>query len=138
MKKMRVVLTFPEDTVEEPITYNLITEYGVHINILRASINPGKQGKMIVELGGEESQLSGGLKYLEEHGVQMEPLAQEIQHLTDRCASCTSCVPHCPTQALDVDRQTWTVSFDAEKCIVCLSCIEVCIYKAMTIKEMSA
>lgn len=138
MKKMRVVLTFPEDTVEEPITYNLITEYGVHINILRASINPGKQGKMIVELGGEESQLSGGLKYLEEHGVQMEPLAQEIQHLTDRCASCTSCVPHCPTQALDVDRQTWTVSFDAEKCIVCLSCIEVCIYKAMTVKEMSA
>lgn len=138
MKKMKVVLTFPEDTVEEPITYNLITNYGIRINILRASINPGKQGKMIVELGGEESQLSEGLNYLEANGVQMEPLAKEIQHLTDRCASCTSCVPHCPTQALDVDRQTWTVSFDAEKCIVCLSCIEVCIYQAMTVKEMSA
>lgn len=135
MKRMKVVLNFPEDIVEDPITYNLISDYSIQVNILRASISPGKQGMMVVELGGEENQISQGLDYLERVGVQVEPLAQEIRHLEDRCTSCTSCVPHCPTQALDVDRQSWHVTFEPEKCIICLSCLETCIYRAMSVKE---
>ena len=135
MKQMKVVLNFPEHIVEEPITYHLITDYGVHVNILRASIDPGKQGKMVVELGGEDSQVSRGLNYLERVGVKVESLAQEIRHMEDNCTGCTACVPHCPTQALEVDRQSWRVSFNPEKCILCLSCVEVCIYRAMAVKE---
>ena len=135
MKQMKVVLNFPENIVEDPITYHLITDYGIHVNILRASIDPGKQGRMVVELGGEENQVSRGLNYLERVGVQVESLAQEIRHLEDRCTACTACVPHCPTQALEVDRQSWYVSFNPEKCILCLSCLEVCIYGAMSVKE---
>ena len=135
---MKLVLIFPETIVEEPITYDLISDYGIRVNILRASIDPGKQGRMVVELSGEEIPLSQGLNYLERVGVQVTPLAQEIRHLEDRCASCTSCVPHCPTQALDVDRKSWNVSFDPEKCIVCLSCLETCIYHAMLVEEQFA
>jgi len=47
--------------------------------------------------------------------------------------SCTACVPICPTGALDVDRESWTVSFHAEKCVVCLSCVDVCIYNAVEV-----
>ncbi|MBW1827178.1 MAG: 4Fe-4S binding protein [Deltaproteobacteria bacterium] len=36
---------------------------------------------------------------------------------------------------LDVDRESWKVSFDPEKCIVCLSCLETCIYQAMSVEE---
>ena len=72
MKRMKVVLHFPEDIVEDPITYNLISDYGVQVNILRASINPGKQGMMVVELSAEENRLSRGLNYLERVGVQVE------------------------------------------------------------------
>ncbi len=103
MKQMKKVLSFPEDITEEPIIYHLIVDYGVRVNILRASINPGKQGRMFVEIAGEDSQVSLGLNYLERVGVQVEPLAEEIVHLTDQCTSCTSCVPHCPTQGLVVD-----------------------------------
>lgn len=133
MKRMKVVLNFPETVVEEPVTYHLIVDHGVKVNILRASIDPGKQGKMVVELGGEKNQISSGLNYLERVGVQVESLAQEIRHLEDRCTGCTACVPHCPTRALDVDRQSWQVSFDPEKCILCLSCLETCIYGAMSV-----
>ena len=135
MKQMKVVLNFPEHIVEEPITYHLIVDYGVQVNILRASIDPGKQGMMVVEITGEENQVSLGLNYLEEVGVQVDSLAEEIQHIEDRCVSCTSCVPHCPTQALAVDRQSWYVSFDSQKCILCLSCLETCIYSAISVKE---
>jgi len=136
MKRMRLVLNFSEDLIEEPITYHLIADYGVQVTILRASINTGQHGRMFVELSGEESQISQGINYLERAGVEIDSLGKEIQHLTDRCTSCTSCIPHCPTQALVVDRDTWEVSFDPEKCIVCLSCIEVCIYRAMTADDI--
>ena len=46
MKQMKLVFIFPENIVEEPVTYHLIADYGVRVNILRASINPGKQGRM--------------------------------------------------------------------------------------------
>jgi ferredoxin len=103
------------------------------VNILRASIDPGKQGRMVVELSGEESQLSLAFNYLEKLGVSIEPLSQEIQHLQERCTGCTACVPICPTGALDVDRKSWKVSYDPEKCVVCLSCLDVCIYKAVEV-----
>jgi ferredoxin len=135
MKQTKLVLIFPETIVEEPITYHLISDYGIRVNILRASIDPGKQGRMVVELSGEENQISQGLNYLENVGVQVSLLAQKIQHLEDRCTGCTACVPHCPTRALDVDRESWKVSFNPEKCIVCLSCLETCIYQAMSMEE---
>ncbi len=134
MKQMRVVLRFPDSIVEEPVTYHLIADCHVRVNILRASIDPGKQGMMVVELSGEKRQLNKGLKYLSDVGVQVDSLAKEIQHLEDHCTSCTACIPHCPTCALDVDRKTWKVSFDPGKCIVCLSCLDVCIYQAMSMK----
>jgi NAD-dependent dihydropyrimidine dehydrogenase PreA subunit len=138
MKQMKLVFIFPENIVEEPITYNLISDYGVRVNILRAIIDPGKQGQMVVELSGEEIQISQALNYLESVGVLVTSLAQKVQHLEDRCTGCTSCVPHCPTQALDVDRESWNVSYDPEKCIVCFSCLETCIYNAMSVEEQLA
>jgi ferredoxin len=133
MKKTRVVLSFPPSNVEEPITYRLIKDYDLVVNILRASIDPGKQGRMVVELSGEESQLSLAFNYLDKLGVNIEPLSQEIQHLEERCTGCTACVPICPTGALDVNRESWKVSYDPEKCVVCFSCVDVCIYKAVEV-----
>jgi ABC-type methionine transport system ATPase subunit len=84
MKKTRMVFSFPPSKVEEPITYHLVKDYGLMVNILRAAIDPHKQGWMVVELSGEENQLSQGLNYLETAGVRVEPLTQEIQQLEDR------------------------------------------------------
>lgn len=135
MKKTKVVLSFPLDKVEEPITYHLIKDYDLMVNILRATIDPRKhkQGMMVVELSGENSRLSQGINYLENSGVGVEPLAREIQHIEERCMSCTACVPICPSGALDVDRESWIVSFNPDKCVMCLSCVDVCIYKAVEI-----
>jgi len=131
MKKQKVVLSFPPEKVEDPITYHLIKDYDLMVSILRATIDPGKQGLMVVELSGANSQISHGINYLESVGVGVEPLTQEIQHLEERCFSCTACVPICPTSALDVDRESWVVSFNPDKCVVCLSCVDVCVYKAV-------
>jgi Fe-S-cluster-containing dehydrogenase component len=133
MKKTRVVLSFPPSRVEDPVIYHLIKDHGLMVNILRATIDPGKQGRMVVDLSGEEKQVSGGLNYLETMGVTVEPLGQELRHIQERCTSCTACVPICPTGALDVNRESWFVQYDSTKCVVCLSCIEACPYRAMEV-----
>jgi len=133
MKRSKVVLGFPPERVEEPVIYNLITLYGLRVNILRASIDPGKKGRMVVEISGEDHPLAEGFNYLERIGVDVGTLAGEIKHGEEKCVSCTACVPHCPTGALSVDRETWLVSFSAEKCVVCRSCVDVCPYGAMEV-----
>jgi Fe-S-cluster-containing hydrogenase component 2 len=32
-----------------------------------------------------------------------------------------------------VNRESWIVSYDAEKCVACLYCVDVCPYKAVEI-----
>jgi Fe-S-cluster-containing dehydrogenase component len=123
------------EIVEEPATYHLVADYHIRVNILRASIDPEVGGQMVVDLSGDKRQLAEGLNYLERVGVSVEPLAQQIAHRDERCTSCTACIPHCPTQALNVNRESMSVSFDAQQCIVCLSCLDVCIYKAIVATE---
>ena len=131
MAKKRVVLSFPPHTVEEPITYHLIKDYDLMVNILRATIDPGKRGRMVVELSGED--LTQGLEYLDKMDVTVESLTREVKYDEERCMSCTACVPVCPTNALDVDRQSWQVAYNADECVVCLSCVEACPYRAVDI-----
>ncbi len=50
--KRRMVLRFPADSVNEPITYTLIKEYDVIINILNADITHGKEGNLLIEMIG--------------------------------------------------------------------------------------
>ncbi len=47
-----MVLRFPADTVNEPITYILIKEYDVQVNILNADITHGKEGNLLIEMSG--------------------------------------------------------------------------------------
>ena len=135
MKRMRAVLIFPPTVVEKPITYRLIKDFGLRVNIIRASIDPGKQGKMVVDIEGATIDLSHGQNFLESEGITVEPLNKEIRHMEERCTSCTACIPHCPTDALVVDRDSWTVSFVGAECVICLSCVEVCVYGAMSVME---
>ena len=129
--KRKIVMSFPPSLVEEPVTYHLVKDYDLMINILRAAIDPGKKGRLVIELSGEENQLSRGINYLERLGVTVEPLTDEIRHLEDKCTHCTVCGPICPTEALAVDRSTMLVSFDSDKCIICGSCVSACPYGAM-------
>ena len=47
--KQKLVLRFPAAVVEQPFIYILAKEYNVVANILKANINPRKEGSMVVE-----------------------------------------------------------------------------------------
>ena len=133
MAKRRLVLTFPPKLVEEPITYRLIKDYDLVVNILRAKISPEEEGRLMIELSGEKGALKRGMDYLNGLKVNIQPLARDIRWLEEKCTHCTVCVSLCPTEAIVVDRNSMKISFNKDKCIVCGACIPACPYKAIEI-----
>lgn len=133
MAKRRLVLTFPPKLVEEPITYRLIKDYDLVVNILRAKISPEEEGRLMIEISGEKSAVKRGMDYLKELNVSIQPLARDIRWLEERCTHCTVCVPLCPTGAIVVDRNSMEISLNKDKCIVCGACIPACPYRAIEI-----
>jgi ferredoxin len=133
MSKKKVVLNFPPHLIDQPITYRLIAEKGLKVNILRARITPKEWGNMVVELNGDKAKVEAGLSFLRDLGVEVEFLAEEVRWREERCTYCTACLTICPTQALHVDRTTMMVEFDGERCIACELCLSVCPYRAVEI-----
>jgi len=134
MLSQKLVLTFPPSVVREPVTYHLVKDFDLVVNILRANISPDEAGHMVVELSGRREQLRKGRSYLAKSKVEVQPLAKDVRWIEERCVHCTACVAICPTNALEVNRETMMVSFDNEKCIGCQLCIPVCSYGAMEIQ----
>jgi len=127
MASRKIVLTFPKNLVDKPITYKLIKEFDLVFNILKASIKPDEEGLMVLEISGDQKQIEKGIKYLQEQGVKIQPLSKDIVVNWDKCVQCGACVTICPTAALYVkDRKTMEVAFDSEKCIACELCIKPC------------
>jgi Fe-S-cluster-containing dehydrogenase component len=133
VKKVRIVLHFPKDLVDQPIVYRLVKDFDLVFNILKAEVNPKEEGLLVLELEGEEQNYKKGIEYLKKEGVKVQPLSRDISMDRKKCVDCTVCVPLCPTQALVKDSATLEVDFIKDKCIACGICIKACPYAAMKI-----
>lgn len=133
MTKKRLVLTFPHKLVDKPITYHLIKDYDLIVNINKARVTPDEEGLLVVELTGKKKNLDEGIKYLKDLGVKVKSLIRDIKWDKDKCTHCTACVAVCPTKAFSVNREKMEVEFDKSKCIACELCVKVCPYHAIEI-----
>jgi ferredoxin len=128
-----LVLRFPPEIVDKPIITNLVKNYNLTFNILKAQIFPRKEGLMILELRGNKSDYERGLDYLKRIGVKVESIAQSIQRNEELCIECGACTAVCPTGALNIDRSTMHVLFDSERCSGCEWCVKACPVHAMIV-----
>ncbi|OPX84915.1 MAG: pyuvate ferredoxin oxidoreductase subunit delta [Pelotomaculum sp. PtaB.Bin104] len=131
MASKKVVLRFGKDISETPIIYHLAKDFDLVFNIIRANVNPNKEGTVVLELSGE--QYEEGLAFLESQGVRVQPLAENVTRNEAKCTSCGACTAICPTGALYVERPSMEVGFDSDKCVVCTICLKVCPVNAMEI-----
>ena len=133
MATKRLVLNFPPHLIDQPVTYRLITQYQLKVNILRARITPRESGRLVIEVSGSRKNLDAALEFVGQLGVDVQPLAQDVQWHQERCIECTACTSICPTGALSVARQEMRVHFNHDKCIACELCVPTCPYGAMEI-----
>jgi len=133
MATKRLVLNFPPHLIDQPVTYRLITQYQLKVNILRARITPREWGRLVVEVSGSRKNLDAALQFVAQLGVDAQPLAQDVQWHQERCIECTACTSICPTGALSVARPEMRVHFSHDKCIACELCVPTCAYGAVEI-----
>lgn len=124
--KERFILRFAPECSERPITYYLIKDYDVMVNILRAEITPGKEGRLLIEVEAEEENLKRGLRFLKDEKVGVYPLSREITIEKESCVHCGLCTAVCFSGALEMDRESWELTFDPGKCVACELCIKAC------------
>jgi len=90
MIKKRYVLNFPPESGDKPLSYHLVRDYDIRINILKAEVYPGKRGSLLLELQGKKENIEKGVQYLTDHQVICEPLDKRIhfqeENVFCRCA----------------------------------------------------
>ncbi len=127
----KILLQFPKERVNQPLIYDLVKKYDLVINIFRAKINPDDIGFAVIDLAGTEENISAGMKYAKSLGIIINEKMTGLNWDSEKCVSCGTCLPHCPTNALFVkDNRTMEIAFDDDKCIECLSCVDHCPFNA--------
>jgi len=129
----KIVLRFSSQIVDKPLIYHLVKDYELMINVLKANVNPAKEGFMVMELSGEPDRYEEGLKFLREQGVRVEYLSEGIIRNPGKCTHCGACTSICPSQALYISRPSMEVIFDDNKCVVCGVCLKTCPVRAIEV-----
>jgi L-aspartate semialdehyde sulfurtransferase ferredoxin len=77
MASRRINMTYPEHLIKEPLLFRMARQFDLVPNIRRARITE-TVGEMTLELEGDAANIAAGIKYLEEMGVEVEPLEGDI------------------------------------------------------------
>ncbi len=77
MATRKVMLKYPEHLIQEPVLFRMVRQFDVMPNIRRARVTD-TVGEIALELEGTEENLEKGIRYLQEQGVQVEPLEGDV------------------------------------------------------------
>jgi ABC-type methionine transport system ATPase subunit len=77
MANKRVRFTFPKDLITQSIIYQLGHKFEVVTNIRRADVRED-MGWVVLELEGEDSEISKGLDWVRDAGVRVDPVAGDV------------------------------------------------------------
>jgi NAD-dependent dihydropyrimidine dehydrogenase PreA subunit len=128
---MKAWLKFSPQMVNKAVITDLIKNFDVSFNILKADISP-KGGKMLIEITGVEAKK--GVEYIEKAGIDVSPVKRVVKKDTDLCIDCGACVSICPVKAIIIE-EDWTVDVNDKECVGCKLCTYSCPTKAIKIVE---
>jgi len=77
MQRVRLFVSFPEQLVDRPLIYEVITEFDVVPNIRRANVED-HSGWIILEMTGDNAQLDASVAYLEEVGCTVNRMEGDV------------------------------------------------------------
>ena len=130
----KVLLSFTPELTFRSFMNDIINDYNVTINIVKADIEIAKGGKLLVVLDGSEEDLAGAEKYLAENGVKISKVGSAVTFDQSRCISCGSCASACPVGALTIAAPDWKLQFNPEKCIICKLCLKSCPMRLVSVE----
>ena len=125
---VRILLSFSEKLVEQPITAHIILEHKVPINIITAHVT-SKGGEVLAEI--PDATLEKVVNAFRQKGVTVT-LPKLIEVDSEKCFSCGSCIALCPVEAITF-ADDFSVNFNKEKCVgsTCSACVDACPARAI-------
>ncbi len=75
--RKKLYLIYPEDLVNKPVLWEFIKKFDIVVNIKSASMK-GEIGLVTVEFEGADEELKKGIRWLEEKGIKVERIEQDI------------------------------------------------------------
>jgi len=75
--KKRVMFTFPQELITQPVIHNLGHRFQVITNIRRADVTEDR-GWVVLELEGKEEDIDKGLDWVIGLGVRVDPIEGDI------------------------------------------------------------
>ena len=136
MKKAKIMLKFPEHETSKPIAWLFATEYGLRFSILQADIRAGRGGRIIMDISGEEDDITRAVAFARQENVEVQFLSRVVRWENDVCVHCGACTAVCTSKALTLDKETCELNFDNSKCLACEMCTQACPTGAMHVEFM--
>lgn len=130
--RTKLLLRFPADVTDHPVTYELIKRFDLKLNILKASVDANLVGTLLFDLEGDSKSLALAIEYLDEIGVESNFFENIIEIDKDECIQCGLCSSTCKVNALSYDREIMEIQFHDSKCVNCNLCIPVCPRRALS------
>ena len=76
MTKRRLMLTFSEELIRDPIIHNLGQQFNIVTNILQADVTEDR-GWVLLEVEGKNKDIEAGITWIISRGVRVEPAGDE-------------------------------------------------------------
>ena len=77
MVKHRVMFTFTQELIQEPVIYNLGQQFNLTTNIRRAALSE-QEGWVLLELEGKEEDIEQAIAWATSRGVRVESVNEDI------------------------------------------------------------
>lgn len=122
----KVVVTFPGGSAGRSLTYELIKKFDIMVSIIKADIDAGRNGKLVLELDADRERIGQAIDYMKQSGVEVSPLESKITYDSERCINCGTCASSCLSGALSIKAPDWKLVFQPDLCILCKLCITAC------------
>jgi len=134
MARRRLDLTFPPRQATKPIAYHIVKDFDLVPNFLRAQIQPGQEGRMLVEVTGKKENIDAAVAFLAQEGIAVAEAASDIVLDEEQCVSCGLCTAVCRPGALTLGEGDFALVFDKDKCVYCEACVIACPRRAITLR----
>lgn len=127
----KYILNFHQKATEKPITYLLVKDFDIKINIISAKIEAGEEGVLVLEMNGKR--LDEAIAFIKSEGIAIQRMSEKIELDRNLCVDCGSCTSVCPVGALTINRHTSAVELKPDLCVACGMCVKACPRRAITL-----
>jgi ferredoxin len=129
---LKIVLTFPQKIMQNPLLAEVVLETGALINIDRAFVDAATAEIVIDVPDDRKEKIVDAFRRRE---VEVRELDTPLLFDEAECVQCGACVSVCPLDVFKLNEDR-TITIDLKRCVLCRTCLTMCPQGALKLAEV--